>query len=365
MANDIPLMRPYVSQRSKELSQEVLSDRWIGCGDWTMEFEDRVAEKLLVPNFFATSSGTVALQIAYEMAHILPDDEIITTPLTCLATHVPLIKLGARLVWADIKPNGTVDVQDISRKITKNTKAIVIVDYAGTPCDLDEINRVAALYDCIVIEDAAQAFATTYKGRPLGAHCDFVCFSFQATKIITTVDGGGFVVRDGSRYDEARRMRWLGIDRHNRIVGDQNVRVPGLRAEMNNVSAVIGIGNLTKLGDLLAHRRWLKRFYASKLATVSGVTLLDLDGEGESNSWAFSIWAADRDNLARKLRTYGIEAGQLHHRTDKVDLIRASSTPADLPVMDQWEKSALCLPIGYWVSADDAERIVSAISSGW
>lgn len=365
MHDSIPLLKPFVSERSKEFAQKVLSDRWIGCGDWTLAFEEAVSKKIEVQKFLSTSSGTAALQISYEMSGIKAGDEIVTTPLTCLATHVPLIRLGAKLVWADIKRNGTIDPEDVSRKVTERTKAIVVVDYGGTPCDLDEINEIAERNDCVVIEDAAQALGTKYKGRWLGAHADFVCFSFQATKIVTTIDGGGLVVRDQGRYGEAASMRWLGIDRHNRVVGDRNVSIPGIRAEMNNVGAAVGLGNLEALDQLLAHRRWQKEFYLSKLSDVSGLEVLDVDGEGESNCWAFSIWADEKDSLSRKLRSHGIESGQLHCRLDRVPLVERSSASCSLPGMDQWEDKALCIPIGPWVDMGATEYIVQTIINGW
>jgi len=362
---EIPLMRPFVSQRSKELVQTVLDDRWIGCGKWVLEFEQLVAKRLSAARFFSTSSCTTALQICYEMSGIGPGDEVITTPLTCLATHVPLIRLGARLVWADIKPNGTIDPDDIARKMTERTKAIVVVDYAGSPCDMEEIRKAASQGRCPVVEDAAQAFGTTYLGRAIGADSDFACFSFQATKVVTTGDGGGFTMRDMHRHDEASRMRWFGIDRNDRIAGDRDINIPGIRAEMNNIGAAIGIGNLDALDERLMHRRRLKDLYCRALAEVGGIELLDLDGQGESNGWAFSLWADDRDGLSRKLNSLGIEAGQLHHRTDKVALLATASASAALPILDRWEESALCLPIGEWVTMEDAEYIASTIASGW
>lgn len=360
----IPLLKPFMAETVHDKVQKVLTSNWIGYGNEVKSFEAEIMGKYSIPYFLATSSGSTAIQISLDLLDLTREDEVITTPLTCLATNIPLIKTGAKIIWADIKRNGTISSEDVKNKITEKTKAIIVVHFGGTPCDLDEIRSIANNYAIPVIEDAAHAIGSSYKGNFIGTHSEFVCFSFQSVKMLTTVDGGGLALKSPETYYNAKMMRWFGIDRDSRKKGDFNVHLPGIKGEMNNLSAAIGIENLKNLDKLITHNRKLAKMYSEKLKEIDGIKIIDYNDKGISNNWLYTIWVEDRASLQEKLMSYGVESGQIHYRNDKVLLFNKYKQD-QLQIMNEWEEHALSIPIGYWITENDSNDICEIISSGW
>lgn len=187
----IPNFKPFIPKQSIDKVVATLKTSWIGGdGPRVKEFENKIAKIIKNKNVLAVNSGTSALQLALRLAGVA-GGEVVTTPMTCFATNAAIVSEGAIPVWADIDPaTGNIDPSDILQKITKKTKAIMAIHWGGAPCEIDKINKIASKYNLPVIEDAAQALGSEYAGKPIGSHSDFVAFSFQAIKIINTVDGG-------------------------------------------------------------------------------------------------------------------------------------------------------------------------------
>src|SRR5688572_7286097 len=186
-------------------------------GPRTAEFGRQVADFVGNPRTVVVSSCTMAITIAYRLAGVGPDTEVISTPLTCVASNQPVLQLGARVVWADVdRATGMITAETIAPLITPRTRAILVLHKEGDPARLDGILDLAARRGLRVVEDAAHAFGARYQGRRIGGHGDFVCFSFQAIKHITTGDGGALACRDEAGYRGARRLKWFGVDRDER-----------------------------------------------------------------------------------------------------------------------------------------------------
>ena len=168
----------------------------------------------------STGSGTDALHLAYILAGIKKNDEVITPVFTCTATNIPLLYIGAKIKFVDADPNTmNICIKDLKKKITKKTKAIICVHYGGIPCDMDEIKKIAKKNKIKVIEDAAQALGGKYNKQNIGTISDFTTFSFQAIKHITTGDGGMLCIKDKKLIEKAKRIRWFGIDRKKKQLG--------------------------------------------------------------------------------------------------------------------------------------------------
>src|SRR3989440_4061360 len=212
---NIVLFHPHVSEGARQRVSEQLATRWIGQGPAVAEFESRFS-KMFCGGFTtaAVGSGTDALHLAYLLAGIEPGDEVITPVFTCTATNIPLLYIGAKPVFADVKRDSlNIDPAHVRELVTDKTKAIVCVHYGGLPCDMDELRKIADETGVPIIEDAAHAVVATYKGRSIGSISEFTMFSFQAIKHITTGDGGMLAIRDAELLPAARRIRWFGIDR--------------------------------------------------------------------------------------------------------------------------------------------------------
>src|SRR3989338_2880247 len=187
----IPLFKVFMPESIMAPLKETLLSGYIGQGAKVDEFEAKMAGWLGCERILTLNSCTSALQLALRLANVGFGDEVLSTSMTCTATNVPVMAMGARIVWVDIDPRtGNLDPRAIEKKIGKKTKAILAVHWGGYPCDLDEIHAVAKKHNLKVIEDAAHALGSVYKGKKIGNHSDFVCFSFQAIKHMTTVDGG-------------------------------------------------------------------------------------------------------------------------------------------------------------------------------
>ena len=211
---NIRMFAPYVSERAIERVCSTLRSGYIGEGPVVAEFEEAFKNQLNAPYALGVTSGTTALHLALTVAGVGPNDEVITSAQTMMATSHAILAHYAKPVFADVQYlTGNMNPSDIEHRITKKTKAILAVHWAGYPCDLEEIHAVASKFDLPVIEDAAHALGATYKGQTIGSISPFTCFSFQAIKHITTGDGGMMCFTEKDNFDKARRRRWYGIDR--------------------------------------------------------------------------------------------------------------------------------------------------------
>ena len=217
----IVLFRPHIPKRAGEEILDTLGSRWIGQGPKVDRFETEFRNKFCdsLPGV-SVGSGTDALHLAYLLADIKSEDEVIVPVFTCTATNIPLLYIGAKVVFADVeKDTLNIDVEHVRTLINEKTRAIVCVHYGGLPCNMDELNAIAKEYGIPVIEDAAHAVGAEYKGTPVGAISDFTMFSFQAIKHITTGDGGFLSFKDEELLDKSKRLRWFGIDRSAKQMG--------------------------------------------------------------------------------------------------------------------------------------------------
>jgi len=276
---------------------------------------------------------------------------------------------GARPIFADIQyETGNIDPASIEEKITDKTKAIMPVHWAGYPCDMDEINQIAKEYDLVVIEDAAHALGATYKGEPIGSISDFTAFSFQAIKHLTTGDGGALCCLNKGDYNSARKQRWFGIDRINSkpsILGEREFDISqvGYKYHMNNVAAAIGLGNLEDFPQRLTRRQQVGAYYREQLSDVPGLQLLRLDGDRTHAYWLFTVLVERREDFICKLAEQGIPVSVVHLRIDHNSVF--GGLRDDLPGQAEFNERQLSIPVHEGLRAEDLERIVSIIRSGW
>lgn len=175
----IPLFYPYIPRSVITRVGKVVQNRWIGQGKLVDEFEEALRKALKVSHIVAVNSSAAALRLALSVSKIGPGAEVITTPMTCTLTNHPILEQFAKPIFADIQyGTGNIDPRDLEKRITKKTKAIICTHWAGTPCDLEEIHKIARRYSLVVIEDASEAIGTSYKGKKIGTISQFTAFSF-------------------------------------------------------------------------------------------------------------------------------------------------------------------------------------------
>ncbi len=361
----IPLVKPYIASKEKMMPaiESILYSGYIAEGQPVYEFEKRFGEFIGNPNVLVVSSGTAALHIALLLLNIGPGDEVISTPMTSEPTNTTIAITGAKVVWADIdEETGLLSPESIEQRITEKTKAIMLVHYAGMVCDMDKINAISEKYGVPVIEDAAHALGSKYCGKIIGSNSRFTCFSFQAIKQMTTVDGGAIAFKNAQDLEPARRLRWFGLDKKTpRLLND--ITRAGYKYGMNNLTGTIGLIQLNDLPNVLGRYISNGKFFDKELEGVPGVTLVRYYDHTEPSYWLYTLKVERRDDFIKKMEENGITASPLHHRSDTHTVFKASRT--HLPHMDTFYSQFVHIPCGWWVTDEDRERIVELIKQGW
>ncbi len=359
----IPLFKVFMSQSVGPAVTRVLHSGYIGEGDEVVSFERELAARFGARRVLTVNSATSALHLACHMSvDGAADAEIISTPMTCIATNTSIFQNRARIVWADVDPlTGNIDPNGIEPLITDKTRAIMMVHWGGNPCDIDRICNIGRSAGIRVIEDAAHALGSTYRDRPIGTHSDFVAFSFEAIKQMTSVDGGCLVCRRESDDARGRLLRWYGVDRStdNDDRCDVDVKEAGYKFHMNDVAAAIGRENLKHLDRILARHRDNARFYNETFRDVERVRVPPENPEGQSTYWLYTIYVENRDELIAKLRASGIGASKVHARNDTHSAFRQFVRP--LPNCEEFNRTHLCIPVGWWLSESDRQRVAEAV----
>lgn len=332
----LKLFKPFISEESKVNVLRVLNTDFIAEGEevklFEQELEDKLGKKCLT-----VSSGTAALELAYELAGIKEGDEVIVPILTCTATNLPLLHRKAKIVFADISRDLNIDVEDVKKKISSRTRAIVFVNFGGNSRGLAELVELCNARNIKLIEDAAQAIGADYWGQD-----DFTAVSLQAIKTITSGDGGLLICRSSQDYEKAKRLRWFGIDRDAKQRGENpDVTEAGYKYHMNNISAAIGRGNLTHFDELVGHVNKLGDIYRSY-----GLF---------SHAWLAGGLTNDYKGLRDTMNDLGIEIGQHHYRNDMYAVF--GGRVSDCPVMDEIERNYFFVPLHYGVTLQDAHNI--------
>ena len=359
-----PLFWPFMNDDIKRSVASTLETRWLGQGPQVDEFEDEVEKRFGVKYAVSVSSGSAALETAYDLIDLKPGDEVIVPVLTCTATSIPLIRKGVTLVFADIdKKTLCPSIQDISSKITPRTKAIVTVHLGGIECPLSDVEYPFINGTKIpVVDDAAQAFGI-FKG-------DYTAVSFQAIKFFTTGDGGMFFCKNENDYRKAKLMRWFGIDREKkRDEGWQSyksremtsdIEIIGYKRQMTDIAASMGRAGLRAYDRIIAYRKSLFEIYRRELIGVDGIRVVD----GENNlCWLATVIVENRDSFAKMLKEKGVETNLVQLRNDIYTIFGGHRR--NLPNMNELEDKYTSLPLNTHITKEDVREICSFIKGGW
>lgn len=361
----IPLFTVYMNPDVDTPLLEVLHSGYIGQGPKVEEFEQKLAEYIGNQNVLTVNSATSGLHLALRLARVSEGSEVISTAMTCTATNMPILANGAKIVWADIDPDtGLIDPLDIERKITYKTKAIVVVDWGGTPCDMDAIMAIGKKYAVPVIEDAAHALGASYKGKKIGTIADFTVFSFQAIKHITTVDGGAVFCNDTGDFKRGKLLRWYGIDREGERKDfrcEEDIKEWGYKFHMNDVNAVIGIHQLPHLNDILKRHRENAQYYLEYLNRACFVPIANpesYDYDFVSSYWLYTVLLPDaptRLRFMQFMKENNVMVSQVHARND----LHTTFLPyqVNLPGVASFVDRQVSIPVHWKLDTGDLTKI--------
>jgi dTDP-4-amino-4,6-dideoxygalactose transaminase len=376
-ARVIPVMRPWLGEAEAEAAGAAVLSGWVAQGPRVAEFEAAFARRVEAPHAVAVSSCTTGLHLALVLAGVGPGDEVVVPSLSFIATANAARYVGATPVFADVDPvtqNLTPDT--VADALTPATRAVILVDQAGVPADVDAVRGLCDPRGITVVQDSACAIGSTWRGQPVGARAELAAFSFHPRKVITTGEGGMLVTDDAERAARGRRLREHGMsvsaaDRHQAKgpVIEQYLET-GFNHRMTDIQAAVGLVQLGKLDEIVARRRALGARYQTLLAEVPGleaaVTSADPPG-GTTNFQSFWMclpegFPVSRDELMARLAAAGVSARRgimaSHLEPAYADLARA-----DLPVTERLTRDSLILPLFHDLSEADQDHVVGVIAA--
>jgi perosamine synthetase len=365
----IPLYKVSMPTGTAEIISNVLATEQVAKGTNVDKFEKLLGEYL--GNTLVTSTGDIStsLSICLYLANVRPGDDVLMSPLVCLSTSCPVKNLFANIVWCDVDPlTGNIDPKDVVKRITPRTKAIVVYHWAGNPVDLDEIYAVAGAYNLSVIEDAGEALGAQYHGKKIGAtKSNFTVFSFYPNRHLTTIDGAAISFANKDDYEKARWLKRYGIhqpsfrDSDGEINPTSDIPVPGWNTYMNNITAGIGVSQMSGIRDIIDRYQQNGLYYDNALSDIAGITTLHRPDDSLSAYWAYTFIADNRDHLFKALREEGIYASKIHLRNDLYSGF--GDGPRELPGVAEFSAHCISIPCGWWVSEENLEYIVQVIKS--
>lgn len=379
MASDdfLPFCRPNITQADIDAVVSSLESGWITTGPQCAALESAICERLGAKNAVAMSSATAAMHCYLFARGIGPGDEVITPSMTWVSTVNLVTILGATPVFVDIDRDDLMVTADrIEQAITDRTRLIIPVHFAGAPLDLDSIYEVANRHGIDIVEDAAHALGTTYKGRPVGSEGDAI-FSLQAIKNVTSAEGGVFVTSDDELAARMKRLRFhgLGVDSFDRESGGRKpqaeVMEPGLKYNLPDMCAALAVSQLERLDQINAQRAAIADFYLEAFTDLPAVEPLAAPEWTHDHAWHLFVIRLNeqspltRDQFLEEMKSRQIGCGIHFLAIHKQKYYRElqSNQAIELP-NTEWNSDRLCsIPLFPDMSLDDARRVVDTIKS--
>jgi dTDP-4-amino-4,6-dideoxygalactose transaminase len=370
-ATFLPLTRPTIDEETIAGVADVLRSGWITSGPKVKELEAKLSEHCGGRPVRVFNSGTCTMEIALRIAGIGAGHEVITTPLSWVATSNVILEVGARPVFVDIDPvTREIDLERIEAAVTPATRAILPVDLAGLPVDRDRLYAIARKHKLRVVEDAAQSFGSTWHGKRIGAFGDFVSFSFHPNKNITTIEGGALVLNDEREAKLAEQYRLQGVVRTG--VDGMEVELVGGKFNLTDVAARVGLGQLPHLDAFNAKRRELARTYFELLGGLAESLGLELPPPDftQSNWHMFQVVLPEdrltirRADVMTKMAAAGIGVGVHYPAIHLFGVYRRLGwKEGDFPVAERVCRNILTLPLFPAMTREDVVRVVETLTS--
>ena len=364
----IPIFYPHIPKKGLNALSRVLSGRWLGQGPLVDKFE-KVFSKKFCDNepVVAVGSGTDALHLAYILAGIKKNDEVICPVFTCTATNIPLLYIGAKIKFADIDLNNfNISIEHIEKLITKKTKAIVFVNYGGILCNLDKLQAIAKKNKLVLIQDAAQSLGAQYNKKSIVNYADYTIFSFQAIKHITSGDGGALCVKNFKNYKKALRIRWFGIDRPKKQGGtwENDITEIGFKYQLTDIGACLLLESIKEFDLIKKHRNLIYKTYLDNIVQSKFLQcIISNDKKSDEVMWLFTIVSPYKDIIQKELRKKNIETNQVHFRNDKYSIFKKFVKNTEFKNMNMLQNNYLVLPMHTKMSINDAKRVSKEINN--
>ena len=367
----IPIAKPYLGEEEAKAAHDTILTGWVTQGPRVQEFEEKFAKYVGTKYAVALSNCTTALHLAMIVSDIKEGDEVICPSMSYVATANAIKYVGAHPVFAEVNKYYNLDIKDVIKRITPKTKAILLVHQIGMPADIDAFREACKKYDLKLIEDAACAGGSAYKGNKIGSHSGIVCFSFHPRKVITTGDGGMITTNNEAYYQRLKLLRQHAMSVNDRvrhasakIIFEDHVEV-GYNYRMTDIQAAVGIKQLEKLDWLLAERRKIAYRYHEAFKDISCIRLPYEQETDFSNYQSYSIYLKKnspikRNELMQQLLDMGIASRRGIMTAHRETAYKEYCKGLTLPISEDLQDNSILIPL--YIPMQE-EEIIHVITS--
>jgi dTDP-4-amino-4,6-dideoxygalactose transaminase len=353
----VGIFKPYMPEGITDEIQKILYSGNLAFGRYGHEFEKSIASFIGNNNTLTISSYNQSLLIVLSTLGLKPGDEIIASPVSCLASNQPFAVKGLKVIWSDVETStGAMDIEDVKRKITKNTKAIFHNHYCGYLGYIAEINEIGKEYGIPVVDDCIESFGSEFKNQKAGnLGSDITVFSFQTVRLPNTIDGGAIGFKDENLYKKAKLIRDYGIDRAifrnelNEIDKDCDIKLEGYGGLMSEVNSVIGLKQMDKISCLLEKQRNNAKRWNEVLSQNKTIKPLELTPNTLPNYWVYGVLANKKNDTIKKFRKAGYYATGVHINNNIYSIFRNGDNNKELKGVKDFMDHFIALPSGWWI----------------
>lgn len=366
----IPVAKPYLSTEEAQYAYDTILTNWVTQGPRVQEFEEKFAQYTGAAYAVALSNCTTALHLAMIVAGVRAGDEVICPSMSYIATANSIMYVGATPVFAEVNPlTYNIDVADVEKRITPKTKAILIVHQIGMPADIDAFAALCKKHNLVLIEDAACAAGSSYKGKKIGSHSDLVCFSFHPRKVITTGDGGMVTTSNEAFYNRLKLLRQHGMSvndrvRHmsDKVIIEDHLEI-GYNYRLTDIQAAVGIRQLERLDSIIAERKKIAERYHEGLKDLPFLRLPS-EPEGYQTNWqSYSIYLlpscpVKRNDLMQALLDVGIATRRGVMTSHRETAYKTIMPDVSLPISEDASDNSIIVPLYVPMDMADVDTVI-------
>lgn len=370
----IPIAKPFVNEAEAQAAYDTILSGWITQGPRVAEFEEKFAAYTGAAYAVALSNCTTALHLCMIVSGIGPGDEVICPSLSYIASSNSILYVGATPVFAEIDPsNYNLDIKDVERRITPKTRAILLVHQIGMPADIDAFTQLAKKHNLLIIEDAACAIGSEYKGKRIGSHGDLVCFSFHPRKVISTGDGGMITTSNKELAERLKLLRQHGMSvnaaaRHqsSKIIFEEHVEI-GYNYRLTDIQAAVGIQQLAKLDQIVKERREIAYQYHEAFSKIDCIEL-PYEPEGcFSNYQSYSVLLKEnckvsRNDLMQQMMDAGVSTRRGVMTSHREPAYAHFCQNVSLPVTERVSDDSIILPLYVPMLQEDVQKVIEVFT---
>lgn len=369
----IPVAKPLLNHEEAQAAYDVVMSGWVTQGPRVQEFEEKFAAYVGAKYAVAVSNCTTGLHLALIVSGISNNDEVICPSMSYIATANAIKYVGAVPVFAEVNEDYNLDVNDVEKRITPKTKAILLVHQIGMPANIDAFQALAKKYNLLIIEDAACAIGSKYKGQKIGSHSNLVCFSFHPRKVITTGDGGMITT---NRQDYAERLKLLRqhgmsvnpLQRHQsgKMIFEDHLEV-AYNYRMTDIQAAVGIKQLEKLDYIIAERRKIAMAYHHALKSFSFLQIPEEKEGYYTNFQSYSLYLKKDAPLSRNQLIEKLLEKEISTRRGVMTSHRETAYKSDyasiiLPLSENFCDNSIILPLYVPMSTSEVNKVIQALT---